>query len=60
MKKIVICSSIKFGKEIMEWKDILEDIGFRVTKYPIKAKDDVLPAACRYSSYDSYILHRFV
>ncbi|BFT94154.1 MAG: hypothetical protein MNSN_06860 [Minisyncoccus archaeiphilus] len=41
MKKIVICSSIKFGKEIMEWKDILEDIGFRVIKYPVRTKDGV-------------------
>lgn len=36
MKKIVICSSVSFEKEIIEWKEGLEKLNFEVTKYPIK------------------------
>lgn len=40
-KKIVICSSIFFEKEIIEWKKKLEKIGFEVTKYPLKFSQDI-------------------
>ena len=36
MKKIVICSSVSFEKEIIEWKEKLEKLNFEVAKYPIK------------------------
>jgi len=36
MKKIVICSSVSFEKEIAEWKEKLEKLSFIVIKYPIK------------------------
>ena len=36
MKKIVICSSVSFEKEIAEWKEKLEKLNFEVAKYPIK------------------------
>lgn len=33
-KKVVICSSISFHKEIKEWKEKLEKKGYDVIKYP--------------------------
>ncbi|MDD5639203.1 MAG: hypothetical protein PHR47_00110 [Candidatus Pacebacteria bacterium] len=41
-KKIVICSSASFEKEIIEWKKKLEDMGFDVIKYPIKLQGNIV------------------
>jgi len=41
-KKVVICASGSFEKEILEWKNKLEDIGFDVVKHPIKITEDFL------------------
>jgi hypothetical protein len=38
-KKIVICSSISFEREIEEWKNKLEHMGFDVIKYPVKLRE---------------------
>ncbi|MFW6025902.1 MAG: hypothetical protein ACOCRX_06120 [Candidatus Woesearchaeota archaeon] len=38
--KIVICASLSFEKEIKEWKEKLEKLGFKVIKHPIKLQDD--------------------
>lgn len=35
-KKVVICASVSFGEDILEWKNKLELSGFEVIKYPIK------------------------
>ncbi len=40
-KKIVICSSASFEKEIIEWKKKLGDMGFDVIKYPIRLQGDI-------------------
>jgi len=40
-KKIVICSSASFEKEIIEWKGKLESMDFEVVKYPIKLQGDM-------------------
>lgn len=40
-KKIVICSSASFEKEIIEWKSKLENMGFDVIKYPIRLQGDI-------------------
>jgi len=42
MKKIVICASASFEKEIVEWKNKFEKWGYIVIKYPTKIKDDLL------------------
>lgn len=39
-KKVVICASVSFGKEIIEWKDKLESMGYDVIKYPEKIDED--------------------
>jgi hypothetical protein len=41
-KKIVICASSSFDKEIIEWKEKLESKKFEVTKYPMKINDNFL------------------
>ncbi|MCK9393825.1 MAG: hypothetical protein WCX30_01515 [Candidatus Paceibacterota bacterium] len=40
-KKIVICSSASFEKEIIEWKIKLEGMNFEVIKYPVKLQGDI-------------------
>lgn len=40
--KIVICASISFEDEIVQWKNKLEGNGFEVIKYPTKIKGDLL------------------
>jgi hypothetical protein len=41
-KKIVICASSSFDKEIIEWKKKLESKNFEVIKYPMKINDNFL------------------
>lgn len=41
-KKVVICSSISFHKEIKEWKEKLEKKGYDVIRYPYIAGQDSL------------------
>ncbi|MDD4761628.1 MAG: hypothetical protein PHZ25_01205 [Candidatus Pacebacteria bacterium] len=41
-KKIVICASVSFEDQIIEWKNKLEKMGFEVIKYPTKIKEDLL------------------
>jgi len=41
-KKIVICASVSFESQIVEWKKKLEEKGFRILKYPTKIKGDLL------------------
>jgi hypothetical protein len=42
-KKVVICASTSFEKEIVEWKNKLESLGYDVIKYPEKiGKDNFL------------------
>ena len=40
-KKVVICSSASFEKEIIEWKSKLEGMNFEVIKYPVKLQGDI-------------------
>lgn len=40
-RKIVICSSVSFGKEIADWRDKLISMGFDVIKYPLGIKGDI-------------------
>ena len=40
--KTVICASAKFGKEILEWKEKLENQGFKIIKYPELIKEDIV------------------
>ncbi|MEI8339569.1 MAG: hypothetical protein WCF94_02805 [bacterium] len=39
-KKVVICASASFEKEIVEWKNKLESLGYDVIKYPEKIGED--------------------
>jgi len=41
-KKLVICASIFFDKEINEWKDKLDNDKYEVIKYPLKIESDFL------------------
>lgn len=41
-KKVVICSSISFHKDVKEWKEKLEKQGYDVIKYPDIAGQDSL------------------
>lgn len=40
--KIVICANASFEKEIVDWKNKLEQMGFEVIKYPTKIKGDLI------------------
>ena len=42
MKKLVICASASFEKEIIEYKDKFEKLGYAVIKYPAKIKGDIV------------------
>lgn len=39
--KLVICASASFEKEILEWKNKLEENNFEIIKYPEKIKGDI-------------------
>jgi hypothetical protein len=41
-KKVVICSSISFEKQIIEWKNKLEGMNFEVVNYPEKLSGDIV------------------
>ena len=41
-KKVVICASGSFEKEVLEWKKKLENDGFEVVKHPTKITEDFL------------------
>lgn len=41
MRKLVICASASFEKEIIEWKNKLEKLNFEVIKYPTKIKGEL-------------------
>lgn len=41
-KKIVICASGSFENEILNWKEKLEEDGFKVVKHPTKINEDFL------------------
>lgn len=41
-KKIVLCASASFEKEIIYWKEKLEGQGFEVIKYPKAVKGNLL------------------
>jgi len=41
-KKLIICASASFDKEIVYWKNNLEKQGFEVIKYPQSIKGDFL------------------
>ena len=41
-KKIVICASVSFENQIVEWRNKLEKKGFEVLRYPIKINEDLL------------------
>ena len=42
-KKIVICSSVSFWKEINEWKEKLKNDNYQVIKYPEQFTGEFLP-----------------
>lgn len=39
--KLVICASASFEKEIVEWKNKLEESDFEIIKYPTKIKGEL-------------------
>jgi len=41
-KKIVICASVSFEDQIIEWKNKLEERGFEVLRYPTKIRENLL------------------
>ena len=40
MKKMAICASASFDKEIIKYKEKFEKLGYEVVKYPTKIKGD--------------------
>lgn len=57
MKKLVICASASFEKEIVTYKNKLEKLGYEVIKYPTKIKGDIVSGyknefSCHYNAID--------
>ena len=53
-KKVVICASVSFEKEIVEWKNKLEAMGYDVIKYPEKIGKDNFSEDYRFEFSDHY------
>lgn len=54
VKKLVICASASFEKEIIEYKDKFEKLGYAVIKYPAKIKKGDIVNGYRNEFTDHY------